>query len=93
MELEDGLNSLSVNGSSLSAYIRNSINNLNYGIQTAGTRKILDTIRETNGIIDVTFRDIKSDDIPDLPLTKITNLTSDYATKNDTISLINEIKI
>ena len=75
------MNSISVNGASLSSYIRDSINELDVDTVKASTGKILDEIKQRNGKISATIRDLVSADIPELPVSKILRLEDDYATK------------
>ena len=68
------MNSISVNGASLSSYIRDSINELDVDTFKASTGKILDEIKQRNGKISATIRDLVSADIPELPVSKILRL-------------------
>ena len=75
------MNSISVNGASLSSYIRESINELDVDTVKAGEGKIFDEIKQRDGKISMTIRDLVSADIPELPVSKISRLEDDYATK------------
>ena len=75
------MNSISVNGASLSSYIRDSINKLDVETVKAGTGKIFDEIKQRDGKISATIRNLVSADIPELPVSKISRLEDDYATK------------
>ena len=75
------MNSISVNGASLSSYIRESINELDVDTVNAGEGKIFDEIKQRDGKISATIRDLVSADIPELPVSKISRLEDDYATK------------
>lgn len=75
------MNSISVNGASLSSYIRDSINELDVDTVKAGEGKIFDEIKQRDGKISMTIRDLVSADIPELPVSKISRLEDDYATK------------
>ena len=75
------MNSISVNGASLSSYIRESINELDVDTVKAGEGKIFDEIKQRDGKISATIRDLVSADIPELPVSKISRLEDDYATK------------
>ena len=75
------MNSISVNGASLSSYIRDSINELDVDTVKAGEGKIFDEIKQRDGKISATIRDLVSADIPELPVSKISRLEDDYATK------------
>lgn len=81
IQFEGGMNSISVNGASLSSYIRDSINELDVETVKAGAGKIFDEISQRDGKISATLRDLVSADIPELPVSKISHLESDYATK------------
>lgn len=81
IQLEDGINSISVGGASLSSYIRDSINELDVETVKAGTGKVFDEIKQRDGKISATLRDLVSADIPELPVSKISRLEDDYATK------------
>lgn len=87
------MNSISVNGASLSSYIRDSINELDVDTVKAGTGKIFDEIKQRDGKISATIRDLVSADIPTLPVSKISRLEDDYATKQYTLDRIGQIKI
>ena len=87
------MNSISVNGASLSSYIRNSINDLDVETVKAGTGKIFDEIKQRDGKINATIRNLVSADIPELPVSKISRLEDDYATKQYTLDRIGQIKI
>ena len=75
------MNSISVNGASLSSYIRDSINELDVDTVKAGEGKIFDEIKQRDGKISATLRDLEVADIPTLPVSKISHLEDDYATK------------
>ena len=81
IQFEGGMNSISVNGASLSSYIRDSINELDVETVKAGAGKIFDEIKQRDGKINATLRDLVSADIPVLPVSKISCLEDDYATK------------
>ena len=81
IQFEGGMNSISVNGASLSSYIRDSINELDVETVKAGAGKIFDEIKQRDGKISATLRDLVSADIPELPVSKISRLEDDYATK------------
>ena len=75
------MNSISVNGASLSSYIRDSINELDVDTVKAGEGKIFDEIKQRDGKISTTIRNLVSADIPELPVSKISHLEDNYATK------------
>ena len=87
------MNSISVNGASLSSYIRDSINELDVDTVKAGEGKIFDEIKQRDGKISATIRNLVSADIPELPVSKISRLEDDYATKQYTLDRIGQIKI
>ena len=93
IQFEGGMNSISVNGASLSSYIRDSIDDLDVETVKAGTGKIFDEIKQRDGKISATILDLVSADIPTLPVSKISRLEDDYATKQYTLDRIGQIKI
>lgn len=50
---------------------------------SVGTGKKITAIEEVDGVVSVTTGDIAAGDIPELPQSKITNLTTDLAAKAD----------
>ena len=63
------------------ADITNAINGLDMTTVTVATGSKVGTITQTNGVVSVTTAAIVADDIPTLPQSKITNLTTDLAAK------------
>ena len=61
--------------------ITNAINGLDMAAVTVATGSKVGTITQTNGVVSVTTTAIVADDIPTLPQSKITNLTTDLAAK------------
>ena len=61
--------------------ITNAINGLDMTTVTVATVSKVGTITQTNGVVSVTTTAIVADDIPTLPQSKITNLTTDLAAK------------
>ena len=61
--------------------ITNAINGLDMTTVTVATGSKVGTITQTNGVVSVTTTAIVADDIPTLPQSKITNLTTDLAAK------------
>ena len=61
--------------------IANAINGLDMTTVTVATGSKVGTITQTNGVVSVTTAAIVADDIPALPQSKITNLTTDLAAK------------
>lgn len=68
-------------GKATSQDITNAINGLDMAAVTVETGKKVATVSQTNGVVAVTTTAIVADDIPTLPQSKITNLTSDLAAK------------
>ena len=75
------MNNISVNGASLSSYIRDSINELDVEAVQVGEGEIFNKIKQQDGKISATKRKLVSADIPELPVSKISRLEDDYATK------------
>ena len=67
--------------------ITNAINGLDMTTVTVATGSKVGTITQTNGVVSVTTTAIVADDIPTLPQSKITNLTTDLAAKADASTL------
>lgn len=63
------------------ADITNAINGLDMAAVSVATGSKVGTITQTNGVVSVTTTAIVADDIPTLPQSKITNLTTDLAAK------------
>lgn len=61
--------------------ITNAINGLDMTTVTVANGSKVGTITQTNGVVSVTTTAIVADDIPTLPQSKITNLTTDLAAK------------
>ena len=61
--------------------ITNAINGLDMTTVTVATGNKVGTVTQTNGVVSVTTTAIVADDIPTLPQSKITNLTTDLAAK------------
>lgn len=61
--------------------ITNAINGLDMTTVTVATGSKVGTITQTNGVVSVTTTAIVADDIPALPQSKITNLTTDLSAK------------
>ena len=61
--------------------ITNAINGLDMTTVTVATGSKVGTVTQTNGVVSVTTTAIVADDIPTLPQSKITNLTTDLAAK------------
>lgn len=68
-------------GKATSQDITDAINGLDMAAVTVETGKKVATVSQTNGVVAVTTADIVVDDIPTLPQSKITNLTTDLAAK------------
>ena len=67
--------------------ITNAINGIDMTTVTVATGSKVGTITQTNGVVSVTTTAIVADDIPTLPQSKITNLTTDLAAKADASAL------
>ena len=63
--------------------ITNAINALDAPGQTASTGEVISSVSQENGIISVSKKTLTSDDIPELPQSKITDLSSDLAVKQN----------
>ena len=63
------------------ANITNAIQALDMASVSVGTGKKITAIEEVDGVVSVTTGDIAAGDIPELPQSKITNLTTDLAAK------------
>ena len=61
--------------------ITNAINGIDMTTVTVATGSKVGTITQTNGVVSVTTTAIVADDIPTLPQSKITNLSTDLAAK------------
>lgn len=65
------------------ANITSAIQALDMASVSVGTGKKITAIEEVDGVVSVTTGDIAAGDIPELPQSKITNLTTDLAAKAD----------
>ena len=65
------------------ANITSAIEALDMASVSVGTGKKITAIEEVDGVVSVTTGDIAAGDIPELPQSKITNLTTDLAAKAD----------
>ena len=70
-------------GKATSADITGAIQALDMASVSVGTGKKITAIEEVDGVVSVTTGDIAAGDIPELPQSKITNLTTDLAAKAD----------
>ena len=63
--------------------ITNAINALDSSGQTASTGEVISSVSQENGVISVSKKTLTSDDIPELPQSKITDLETTLAGKQD----------
>ena len=70
-------------GKATPADITGAIQALDMASVSVGTGKKITAIEEVDGVVSVTTGDIAAGDIPELPQSKITNLTTDLAAKAD----------
>ena len=70
-------------GKATPANITSAIEALDMASVSVGTGKKITAIEEVDGVVSVTTGDIAAGDIPELPQSKITNLTTDLAAKAD----------
>ena len=68
-------------GKATPANITSAIQALDMASVSVGTGKKITAIEEVDGVVSVTTGDIAAGDIPELPQSKITNLTTDLAAK------------
>ena len=52
---------------------------------TAGTREVISAVSQTDGVVTVSKKTLAADDIPEIPQSKVTNLTTALAGKQDTL--------
>lgn len=69
------------------ANITSAIEALDMASVSVGTGKKITAIEEVDGVVSVTTGDIAAGDIPELPQSKITNLTTDLAAKANTTTV------
>ena len=69
------------------ANITSAIQALDMASVSVATGKKITAIEEVDGVVSVTTGDIAAGDIPELPQSKITNLTTDLAAKADTTTV------
>lgn len=65
------------------AYITEAINALDSSGQTASTGEVISSVSQEDGVISVSKKTLTSDDIPELPQSKITDLSTNLATKQN----------
>ena len=70
-----------INSINVSADITNAINALDSAGQTASAGEVISSVSQENGIISVSKKTLTSDDIPELPQSKITDLETTLAGK------------
>lgn len=52
---------------------------------TAGTGEVISAVSQANGVVTVSKKTLAADDIPEIPQSKVTNLTTALAGKQDTL--------
>ena len=67
----------------VSADITNAINALDSSGQTTSAGEVISSVSQENGIISVSKKTLVSDDIPEIPQSKITNLSTDITAKQN----------
>ena len=72
-----------INSINVSVDITNAINALDSAGQTASAGEVISSVSQENGIISVSKKTLTSDDIPELPQSKITDLEATLAGKQD----------
>lgn len=65
--------------------IDTAIGTLNLNAVTAGTGQVIGQIQQTDGAVTATLKTLTADDIPAIPTSKVTNLDTTLAGKQDTI--------
>lgn len=77
----------------VSADITEAINALDSSGQTTSTGEVISSVSQENGVISVSKKTLTSDDIPKLPQSKITDLDTALAAKQDTLTAGTGIEI
>lgn len=65
--------------------INTAMSTLNLNAVTAGTGQVIGQIQQTQGAVTAQLKTLTADDIPEIPQSKVTNLTTTLAGKQDTI--------
>lgn len=65
--------------------IDTAIGTLNLNAVTAGTGQVIGEVKQTDGAVTAQVKTLTADDIPEIPQSKVTNLTTTLAGKQDTI--------
>ena len=68
------------------ANVTNAINALDFTGVTAGTGQVVASVKQANGVVSATLKNITSGDVPTLPITKISNLQTTLNGKQATLS-------
>lgn len=76
-----------IDGIDVSADITNAINALDSSGQTTSTGEVIASVSQENGVVSVSKKTLVSDDIPELPQSKITGLDTALAAKADVSAL------
>ena len=74
-------------GGSVNDQIVAAINALDNDGQTCGNGEVISKVTQTDGVISVEKKTLGTVDIPELPQSKITNLTTDLAAKQDKVEI------
>ena len=70
--------------------IDTAIGTLNLNAVTAGTGQVIGQIAQTDGAVTAQVKTLTASDIPEIPQSKVTNLTTTLAGKQDTVSFDQE---
>ena len=68
------------------ANVTNAINALDFTGVTAGTGQVVASVKQADGVVSATLKNITSGDVPTLPITKISNLQTTLNGKQATLS-------
>lgn len=66
--------------------IDTAIGTLNLNVVTAGTGQVIGQIQQTDGAVTAQLKTLSADDIPAIPQSKVTNLTTTLAGKQDSLT-------
>lgn len=82
-----------INSIDVSEDIKEAINALDSSGQTASTGEVISSVSQENGVLSVSKKTLTSDDIPKLPQSKITDLSTNLAAKQDILTAGTGIEI